>query len=130
VIVVDASVLYTALTGDNEDGDRVRARIHRDALAAPQMLDIEVMAVLRRDHLRGALTQRRAEQALADLAGLPIQRMSHQHLLERCWELRDNLTVYDSAYVVVAETLGIKLLTADRRLAAAPGIRCDVELMA
>jgi len=37
--------------------------------------------------------------------------------------------IYDAAYVALAELLGIDLLTADARLASAPGIRCAVEVI-
>jgi len=42
------------------------------------------------------------------------------------WELRDNLSVYDGWYVALAESLETVLVTADRRLAEAPGPRCTV----
>ncbi len=67
--------------------------------------------------------------ALTDLADLPMARVSHRPLLRRCWELRDNLTVYDAAYVALAESLDATLVTADARLARAPGVRCAVELL-
>jgi predicted nucleic acid-binding protein len=52
-----------------------------------------------------------------------------QFLLSRCWELRENLTIYDAAYVALAELLQADLLTADGRLAAAPGPRCGIEVL-
>jgi predicted nucleic acid-binding protein len=55
--------------------------------------------------------------------------VSHYQLLPRAWELRDNLTPYDAAYVALAEALESVLLTADRRLTQAPGITCQLELM-
>jgi predicted nucleic acid-binding protein len=67
--------------------------------------------------------------AVDDLMALPLRRVSHRPLLTRCWELRDNLTPYDAAYVSLAEELNASLLTADRRLAAAPGLRCDVVVL-
>ena len=36
-------------------------------------------------------------------------------------ELRDNLTIYDAAYMALAEAMDATLLTGDRRLARAPG---------
>jgi len=60
---------------------------------------------------------------------LPLRREPHRQLLARCWELEDDLSVYDAAYVALAETLGVVLLTADVRLAQAPGPRCEIELM-
>ncbi|HUZ44619.1 MAG TPA: hypothetical protein VMU63_09460 [Acidimicrobiales bacterium] len=55
--------------------------------------------------------------------------MSHRPLLSRCWELKDNLTIYDAAYVALAELLGVAVLTADVRLASAPGPRCPIEVL-
>jgi predicted nucleic acid-binding protein len=129
VIVVDASVLATALADDSGDGDRARARLHGEQLAAPELLDLEVVSVLRGQMRAGRLDARRAELALTDLDALHVQRASHRPLMSRCWQLRDNLTIYDAAYVALAEALGVDLLTADRRLARAPGPRCRIELL-
>jgi predicted nucleic acid-binding protein len=60
---------------------------------------------------------------------LPLRRAPHRPLLARCWELRENLTVYDAAYVALAELLDLALLTADARLANAPGLRCKIDLL-
>jgi predicted nucleic acid-binding protein len=62
-------------------------------------------------------------------AAMPLQRASHRPLLARCWELRDNLSVYDASYVALAEALGASLLTGDQRLAGAAGSRCHVEVL-
>jgi predicted nucleic acid-binding protein len=125
VIVIDASVLATALGDDGEDGDRARSRVRGEDLAAPEIIDLEVASVWRR-----TLTdERRAALALADLAELALGRAPHLPLLPRCWELRHNLTPYDAAYVALAELLGVSLVTADRRLARATGIRCAVDTL-
>jgi predicted nucleic acid-binding protein len=129
VIVVDASVLVTGLADDGGDGDRVRERLRNERLAAPQVIDLEVASAWRRLLAAGHLDERRAALALADLAALRIERAPHRSLLERCWELRDDLTIYDAAYVALAELVGTVLLTGDARLANAPGIRCEVELV-
>lgn len=71
----------------------------------------------------------RAALALADLAALPLRRASHQPLLNRCWELRENVTSYDASYVALAEALGVTLLTGDHRLARATGPRCEIEVL-
>jgi predicted nucleic acid-binding protein len=129
VLVIDASVLATALGDDGSDGDIARARLRDQELFAPELIDLQVVSVLRRRLSVGALDVRRAQLALDDLLGLPIERAPHTTLLVRCWDLRDNLTVYDAAYVALAEALGTVLLTADTRLANAPGLRCPVELL-
>jgi len=125
VIVVDASVLAVAIADDGPDGDSARARLRSEDLAAPELVDLEVMSVLR----RRALEQRRVVRAIEDLVELPLARAPHLPLLPRCWELRDNLTIYDAAYVALAEALEVPLVTADRRLSRAAGIRCPVDLL-
>lgn len=128
MLVVDASVLVVALADDGPDGDLVRQRLRGEALAAPELVDLEVALVLRKQLSAGALDVRRAELALKDLADLPLHRASHVPLLARCWELRDNLTVYDAAYVALAEVLDVTLLTAERRIGRAPGLACPVDV--
>jgi predicted nucleic acid-binding protein len=129
VLVVDASAVVPALADDGPDGDSARARLRGHALAAPELIDLETTSVIRRRHRGGHLDTRRAELALTDLAALPLRRASHRPLLARCWELRQNVTVYDAAYVALAELLGVALLTADARLAEAPGPRCRFALL-
>lgn len=86
----------------------------------------------------GSLTAQRAQLALDDLTALRVVRAPSLPLLGRCWELRDNLTVDDAAYVALAERyayvalaarFACTLVTADGRMAGAPGIDCDVELL-
>ncbi len=129
MLVVDASVLVLVLGDDGADGDAARARLRGEALAAPELLDLEVTSVLRKQRRAGAIDDRRAGLALTDLGAVPIDRAPHLPLLSRCWELRENLTVYDAAYVALAELLQVDLLTADRRLALAPGPRCGIEVL-
>jgi predicted nucleic acid-binding protein len=130
VIVVDASVLAPALADDGADGDRVRERLRGEQLVAPELVDLEVLSTLRRAARGGRVDERRSSQALDDLAALPLRRVSHQALLPRVWELRDNLTAYDAAYVALAEALDALLLTADGAMKKASGIRCEVEVLA
>ena len=129
MIVADASVLVVALADDGPDGDHARARLSGEHLAMPELADLEVTSVLRRQMRSGALDARRAGQALDDLAALPARRAPHRPLLARCWELRDNLTPYDAAYVALAEAMNATLLTGDRRLARAPGSHCAIEVL-
>jgi predicted nucleic acid-binding protein len=129
MIVVDASVVVTALADDGDDGDRVRERLRGERLAAPHLIDLEVVSVWRRLAAAGQLDDRRVALAMTDLGALRIERAPHQPLVRRCWELRSNLTVYDASYVALAEAIGVVLLTGDRRLAEAAGVRCAVEIM-
>lgn len=130
MLVVDASVVVTALVDDDADGDASRTRLRGEDLTAPELIDLEVMSALRRAVSTSAVPPRRAALALDDLIAIPLLRAPHHPLLPRCWELRENLTPYDAAYVALAEALGTPLLTADARMASAPGIRCAVEVLA
>jgi predicted nucleic acid-binding protein len=122
VIVVDASVLATALGDDGPDGDRARARLRGERLVAPQVIDVEVLSAWRRIAADGHLDERRAELAIADLRELRLERVPHGPLLARCWRLRSNLSMYDAVYVALAEVAGTKL-------AAARGLGCEIELI-
>ncbi|MHB1777543.1 MAG: type II toxin-antitoxin system VapC family toxin [Acidimicrobiales bacterium] len=129
MIVVDASVVAPALADDDDDGARARARLQRERIVAPQLLDVEVLSVIRKGRLAGLLDERRAAMAVLDLARLRVDRVAHRPLLARAWELRLNLTAYDAMYVALAESLDVKLVTSDERLLRAPGRRCDIELL-
>jgi predicted nucleic acid-binding protein len=129
LIVVDASVVVTALADDGRDGDRARDRLRRERLVAPHLIDVEAASAWRRLAAAGDLDDRRARLALEDLRSLRLDRVPHGPLVERCWELRENLTVYDAAYVALAEVVGVVLVTADSRLANASGTRCAIELL-
>jgi predicted nucleic acid-binding protein len=100
-----------------------------ESLHAPHLLDLEVAQVIRRYWRAGELTSRRAEEVLTDYRDLRIERHSHEPFLRRIWELRENLTAYDAAYVALAEGLGAPLVTRDARLAAAPGNHALIELV-
>ncbi len=90
---------------------------------------IETVSVLRRRSLSGHVTSEAAVAALADLLALSVQVFESAPLLARSWELRSNLSTYDACYVALAETLGCPVATADRRLVAAPGSRCEFVLV-
>lgn len=129
MLVVDASVVVVALADDGTDGDAARARLRGERLAAPELIDLEVGSVLRRQAAGGLLDNRRANLALNDLAAMPMQRAGHRALLSRCWELRANLTFYDAAYVALAEALRTTLLTGDKRLSRSAGPTCRIEIL-
>lgn len=129
VIVVDASVLAPALADDGASGEVARRRLGGEWLVAPELIDLETASAIRRHLAIGALGERRADLALTDLRELPLRRVSHRALLARCWELRDNLTVYDAAYVALAEALRVTLVTADARMANAPRLGCEIEVI-
>lgn len=129
MIVVDASVLAPLVIDDGDDGHRARTRLRDQRMTAPYLIDVEVMSAIRQSARSGVLDDRRVSQALADLMASPLRRVPHAPLLPRIWALRHNMTSYDAAYVALAEAIGVPLLTADRRLASAPGVECEIELI-
>lgn len=130
MIVVDASVVANVVADDTADGDLARESLRGEVLAAPDLVDVETVSVLRRRWLAGTLGARRFRSAVDDLADLPILRHPASPLMHRAYELRANLTAYDAAYVALAEGLDCALVTADARLARSPGPRCEIRLLA
>jgi predicted nucleic acid-binding protein len=130
MIVVDASALLELLLR-TPAASAVEERLfsRREALHAPQLVDLEIAQVLRRYVHGGQMSAVRGREALDDLSGVRLTRWPHDALILRVWELRANLTAYDAAYVALAEALDAPLVTRDRRLAAAPGHRARVECL-
>lgn len=128
MIVTDASFLVMALGDDGADGTQARERLRGEEVAAPHLVDVEVISVLRRSVLTGTVTGQRASQALQDLTDVAIERVGHSTILPRVWELRDNYTAYDACYVAVAELFHAPLLTYDAKMANATGARCTFEV--
>jgi predicted nucleic acid-binding protein len=129
VIVVDASVVVSALLVDGPAGDVARQTLRSDAAHAPHLLDVEVTSAVRRWVLAGRLTVEEARSSIRDLADLAITRHGHEPLLDRVLELRDAVSAYDGTYVALAELLGAPMVTGDRRLSRAPGVRCPVSVI-
>jgi predicted nucleic acid-binding protein len=127
MLVVDASCLCEVLIGA-PGAEAIRERLAADAdHAAPHVVDVEVLGVVRREHRLGHLDRTAATQAIEDLAAWPGERFGHRLLLPRAWELRDTVRGWDAMYVALAEALDAVLVTTDRRLAAATGPTCRIE---
>ena len=130
LIVIDASALLEVLLRTPAASAVERRLFAPDqTLHAPHLLDIEVAQVIRRYAANGDIDGDRGRAALADLADLPVRRYPHDVLLSRIWDLRNNLTAYDAAYVALAEALDAVLLTRDQRIATAAGHHARVELV-
>lgn len=99
-------------------------------MATADLCDVEVASVLRKQWLRGSLSDERLDQAVDDLLALPYPRFPSGPLLARALELRANVTPYDGIYVALAEVLDATLLTGDGRLGRAPGVACAIEVLA
>jgi predicted nucleic acid-binding protein len=129
VIVVDASALLEVLLRTGT-GARVEDRLlgGGQSIHAPHLIDVEVAQVLRRYAATGTMSAARGLEALTDLADFALNRYSHEILLPRMWELRENVTAYDAAYLALAEVLVAPLVTCDARLAASPRHTAKVEV--
>ncbi len=125
MIVVDASA---GVLGLLNDGD-ARAYLSNEPFACPDLADSELVHALRTRVRRGDIAATDAERAIETWTRLGIHRVRIVGLLDRIWELRDNLSAYDATYVAVAEALDAPLLTADARLARAPGPTCPVTVV-
>jgi predicted nucleic acid-binding protein len=130
MLVVDASCLYEVVA-DTADAEAIRQHLAVDPdHAAPHVVDAEVLGVIRRHHLQGALDATAAAQAVEDLREWPGERYGHRALLDRAWQLRRSVRSWDALYVALAEALDATLLTRDRRLATARGPACAIEVIA
>ena len=128
MLIVDASCLYEVLVGTHA-AEAIRQRLAEDPdLAAPHVVDVEVLGVVRREHLLGRLDATAAAQAVEDLEAWPAERFGHRWLLGRAWELRASVRGWDAVYVALAEAFDAVLLTTDERLARSPGPTCRIEL--
>jgi predicted nucleic acid-binding protein len=128
LLVVDASAIVRAV-GEGAPANEVRERLDDDGeLAAPHLIDLEVLQALRRFVRHGNLTLDRAHIAIEDFEDLNLTRYPHVALIDLIWDLRDSLSAYDAAYLALAEAIGIPLVTCDAKLAAAAEGVAAVEL--
>jgi len=130
LIVVDASAVLELLLRTDK-GIKVQERVldPDESLHAPHLIDIEVTQTLRCLVSLRQITAARGKQALEDHGALAIKRAEHKDLLERVWTLRDSVTAYDAAYVVLAEILDAPLVTCDAKLARSHGHKARIELI-
>ena len=125
MIVVDASAAMSALL----NAGPARRALATEQLHAPHLIDSEVANGLRRRVAARQLDAAAGWTALDALRRLGMTRFPVFSLLDRVWELRDNLSAYDASYVALAELLDCNLMTADARLSRASGIRCAITVV-
>ena len=125
MIVLDASAALSGLL----NAGPARESLAGDQVHAPHLIDSEVVSGLRRLVVSGRITTGAGWAALDAWRRLGVTRYGTHGLLERVWELRDNLSAYDAGYVALAESLECSLITADTRISRAPGIRCPITVV-
>ncbi|QDY77409.1 type II toxin-antitoxin system VapC family toxin [Streptomyces qinzhouensis] len=126
VLVLDTSALVAFLVGQDDLADEVRRTAEGHRLAAPHAVDLECASVLRGLTRGKKLSDTQAEQALKVLSRMALRRYDHTPLLPRIWQLRHNMWPYDASFIALAEQIGADLVTADAKLAGAPGLRCTI----
>lgn len=122
--VVDASVVVAALIDGGALGGWAETVLQSSPLAAPHLMPVEAANILRRAVLAKDVSADVAGLAHSDLLALRVDLYPYAPFAPRVWELRLNLTAYDSWYVSLAETLGWPLATLDVKLTGATGPRC------
>ena len=129
IAVLDASAIVELVLG-TWTGMRIRQRLSdpRISLHSPELVDLEILNVLRRYVNRDSVAPARAALAIRNLNELDLRRHRHGPMLQRIWSWRANLTAYDAAYVTLAEVMDGPLLTTDGRLSRAPGLSIPVEV--
>ena len=125
-LVIDASAAVEYLL-KTPLGLSVARDIEGHLLTAPELLDAEVLSVLRRLVLRGQIEEKRAGLAVDVLGRWPVQRITHRPLAQVAWEYIRNVSAYDALYVAAARIQGLPLLTADGRLSRAPKLGIEVQ---
>jgi predicted nucleic acid-binding protein len=129
MIVVDASTIANMLVYADERGRKARAVLGRDPeWAAPEHWKAEVFSVLRGLALGGKVADEQAARAVERIPRLGVDHVSLDGLLPRMWQIRASISGYDAAYVVLAETRDLTLVTFDAKLARAATPYCRVEL--
>jgi predicted nucleic acid-binding protein len=123
-VVVDASVLIDALLLEDE---RAAIRLSRCDLHAPVTIVAEFVHGLRRQWLQKRFDDEVGRTALRLFSGNRITPHPVEHLAARMWAIRQNVTAYDAAYVALAESLNLPLITRDRRLANSSGHAARIE---
>lgn len=124
-VVVDASCVVAALVDSGDSGLWAESVLTGGTLVAPHLLPAEVANVLRRAAMSERISADTAALAHADLLELRVTLVPYEPFADRIWQLRATVSAYDAWYVALAEQLGAPLATLDRRLASAPGPRCE-----
>ena len=124
-VTCDASVLVALFVDGGPAGQWATSTLSGATdLLAPHLVMFEAANILRRHEVADLITRDQAAQAHADLLALPMELWPYEPLAPRTWDLRKNLSVYDGAYVALAEITNTPLATLDTRIARAPGINC------
>ncbi len=119
VIVVDASIGVKWFVPEVHSAEARQWRSSPDELhTLAVFFDIEIGNVCWKKVQRGEITRTDADQIVAQLPALPLQRHAEGSLISIAFDLavQTQRTVYDCMYLSLAVQLGGRMLTADQRL--------------
>ena len=123
--VVDASVAVSLML--NPSLRAISAQLAGyDSLHAPGHFDVECTSTFRKAMLRGSLTFEQFGRLALAVPLFPVRRHLIGDLVPRMVEISRNSTMYDAAYIALAEGLSADLISSDQRLRSVPGLRCRV----
>lgn len=114
---------------DNPANPELLAVIADSELHAPTLIDYEVASALRGHALGGRLSDRQVQDAADDFSSFRVDRYPLSGMIRAVLDLKDNFTVYDAAYVVLAQALELPLVTADTKFAGARELGVDVRIL-
>jgi predicted nucleic acid-binding protein len=123
--VVDSSIALTWCFEDEatQAADALLVRLTNDGAYAPSLWPLEVLNALAMAQRRGRITSEARQERLALLHALPITLDAET--AEQAWTItnllaeRHALTLYDAAYLELAQRLGLPLATLDAALRTA-----------
>ena len=127
MIVIESSAMVEALVGDPANPNLL-ALLADEELHAPALLDFEVASALRGHVVGGKLDPVRLEEAIEDFVAFRIERHPMTDLLGHMLDLRDNFTVDDAAYLVLAQALEAPVISADAKLREATRLGIEVRV--
>ena len=130
--VVDSSIALAWCFEDEatEAADDLLLRLTRDGAYAPSLWPLEVLNVLVAAQRRGRITSKERQDRIAILRALPVT--IDTGTAEQAWTIsnllaeRHHLTLYDAAYLELAQRLNLPLATLDadlRKAASAVGVQ-------
>lgn len=125
-VVIDASALVQVVL--DPDAETLARRLIGEDLHAPAHVRLESVNVLRRQRNAGLLSPAESDDAFAIVTAAPVRLWPFESVAARAWELGENATTYDAAYLALAERLDAPLITHDGKLARVPGATCAVEV--
>lgn len=115
-LVVDASAIAAVLFAEDE-GETIRAHVRGESLLAPQLIDYELANICWKRIRREPGAQLEMLSMLTGVDTLAIERVTVPPSEVVNLAVRTGLTAYDAAYLWLAMSRDVELVTLDNRLA-------------